>query len=75
MPNHCHNRVTFYSANTERGQDEADIRGRELLHADHTRTRLANTPLMSSDMLKYDWDKPEARLVSYTIRCPQVPSR
>ena len=47
MPNHCHNRVTFYAKHTEiavaQGHckaDQADIRGRELLWSDHTRTRL-----------------------------------
>ena len=51
MPNHCHNRVTFYSANTE---DVAKLK--KIFEDENTFTQIipepdwANTPLMSSDM-------------------------
>ena len=59
MPNHCHNRVTFYSANID---DIAKIK--QIFEDESIFTQIIpepdwlNTPLMSSDMPKYDWDKP-----------------
>ena len=63
MPNHCYNRVTFYSANTE---DVAKLK--QIFTDENTFTQIipepdwANTPLMSSDMPKYDWDKPKGKV-------------
>ena len=63
MPNHCHNRVTVYSANTH---DVAKIK--QIFEDEHCFTQIipepdwANTPLMSSDMPKYDWDKPKGKV-------------
>ena len=65
MPNHCHNRVTFYSSPEHNDQiakinqlflDE-NIFGQIIPEPDWL-----NTPLMSSDMPKYDWDKPLGKL-------------
>ena len=59
MPNHCHNRVTVYSANTH---DVAKIK--QMFEDENCFTQIIpepdwlNTPLMSSDMPKHDWDKP-----------------
>ena len=59
MPNHCHNRVTVDSANTH---DVAKIK--KMFEDENVFTQIIpepdwlNTPLMSSDMPKYDWDKP-----------------
>tara|TARA_Y100000813_G_scaffold38797_1_gene26367 strand:- start:107 stop:565 length:459 start_codon:yes stop_codon:yes gene_type:complete len=59
MPNHCHNRVTVYSANTH---DVAKIK--QMFEDENCFTQIIpepdwlNTPLMSSDMPKYDWDTP-----------------
>ena len=63
MPNHCHNRVTFYSANTEAVAklkqifEDENCFGQIIPEPDWT-----NTPLMSSDMPKYDWDQPLGKL-------------
>ena len=63
MPNHCHNRVTFYSANTE---DVAKLK--KIFEDENTFTQIipepdwANTPLMSSDVQKYSWDKPKGKV-------------
>ena len=63
MPNHCHNRVTVYSANTH---DVAKIR--QMFEDENVFTQIIpepdwlNTPLMSSDMPKYDWDKPKGKV-------------
>ena len=57
MPNHCHNRVTVYSANTH---DVAKIK--QMFEDENCFTQIIpepdclNTPLMSSDMPKDDWD-------------------
>ena len=59
MPNHCHNRVTVYSANTH---DVAKIR--QMFEDESTFGQIIpepdwpNIPLTSSDMPKYDWDQP-----------------
>ena len=59
MPNHCHNRVTVYSANID---DVAKIK--QMFEDENCFTQIIpepdwlNTPLMSSDMPKHDWDKP-----------------
>ena len=59
MPNHCHNRVTFYSANTE-----AVAKLKQIFEDENCFGQIipepdwANTPLMSSDMPKYNWDTP-----------------
>ena len=59
MPNHCHNRVTVYSANTH---DVAKIK--QMFEDENCFSQIIpepdwlNTPLMSSDMPKYDWDTP-----------------
>ena len=60
MPNHCHNRVTFYSANTE-----AVAKLKQIFEDENCFTQIipepdwANTPLMSSDVkgLVYDRGK------------------
>ena len=40
MPNHCHNRVTFYAANTDAVAKIKQIFEMRTLWSDHTRTRL-----------------------------------
>ena len=63
MPNHCHNRVTVWSANTH---DVAKIK--QMFEDEECFTQIIpepdwlNTPLMSSDMPKYDWDKPKGKV-------------
>ena len=63
MPNHCHNRVTVYSANThdvakiKQIFEDEDCFGQIIPEPDWH-----NTPLMSSDMPKYDWDKPKGKV-------------
>ena len=63
MPNHCYNRVTFYSDNTEEVAklkkifEDENCFGQIIPEPDW-----ANTPLMSSDMPKYDWDKPKGKV-------------
>ena len=63
MPNHCHNRVTVYSANTH---DVAKIK--KMFEDENCFTQIIpepdwlNTPLMSSDMPKYDWDTPKGKV-------------
>ena len=61
MPNHCHNRVTFY-ASPKHNDQIAKIK--QMFLDENIFTQIIpepdwlNTPLMSSDMPKYDWDKP-----------------
>ena len=63
MPNHCHNRVTFYSANTE-----AVAKLKQIFEDENCFGQIipepdwANTPLMSSDMPRNDLYKPKGKL-------------
>ena len=56
MPNHCHNRVTFYSSGNDTDESRAQIKKiRKLFDDENVFTQIipepdwANTPLMSSD--------------------------
>ena len=67
MPNHCTNRVTFYSDDTtvilrlhkifSRALDEKD--DRTVFGAFIPEPDWANTPLAKNDVLEYSWDKPK----------------
>ena len=70
MPNHCHNRVTFYAHHSD---DEGKARDsiaklKKIFEDEECFTQIIpapdwlNTPLMSSDMPKYDWDKPKGKV-------------
>ena len=58
MPNHCHNRVTVYSANTH---DVAKIK--QIFEDEHCFTQIipepdwANTPLMTSELKRFGNDR------------------
>ena len=68
MPNHCHNRVTVYAptmgaearshvAKIKRIFEDENCFGQIIPEPDWL-----NIPLMSSDMPKYDWDKPKGKV-------------
>ena len=65
MPNHCHNRVTIYSGGNDTEETLEQIaKLKEIFEGESIFPQIIpepdwlNTPLMSSDMPKYDWDKP-----------------
>ena len=65
MPNHCHNRVTLYSSGNDTNESRAQIQKIKAIFEDENcfgqiipEPDWTNTPLMSSDMPKYDWDTP-----------------
>ena len=69
MPNHCHNRVTFYSSGInpdDRAKDIAKIK--QIFEDENTFGQIIpepdwlNTPLMSSDAPKYSWDSPKGKV-------------
>ena len=69
MPNHCHNRVTFYSGGNDTDETRAQIAKLKQIFEDEStfgqiipEPDWPNTPLMSSDMPKYDWDKPKGKV-------------
>ena len=69
MPNHCHNRVTFSSYGQETDKSLTQIaKLKQIFEDEECFTQIIpepdweNTPLMSSDMPKYDWDKPKGKL-------------
>ena len=64
MPNHCHNRVTIYGSGNDTDESRAQIQKiKQMFEDEECFTQIIpepdwlNTPLMSSDMPKYDWDK------------------
>ena len=63
MPNHCHNRVTFYSANTD-----AVAKLKQIFTDEDCFTQIipepdwANTPLMSSDVKRYSFSEPKGKV-------------
>ena len=65
MPNHCRNRVTFYPAGDNIEKAIEDIKAiKQMFEDEECFTQIIpepdwlNTPLMSSDMPKHDWDTP-----------------
>ena len=69
MPNHCHNRVTFYPAGDNTDKAIEDINAiKQMFEDENCFTQIipepdwANTPLMSSDMPKYEWDKAKGKV-------------
>ena len=68
MPNHCHNRVTFSRHSDSSVVPEQIEEIKKIFEDENTFTQIipepdwANTPLMSSDMPKYDWDKPKGKV-------------
>ena len=68
MPNHCHNRVTVY-APTMGAEARAHVaKIKQIFEDENCFTQIIpepdwlNTPLMSSDMPKFDWDKPKGKV-------------
>ena len=69
MPNHCHNRVTFYPSgnNTDSSLDQIEtlkdiFTGESVFSQIIPEPDWHNTPLMSSDMPKYEWDKAKGKV-------------
>ena len=66
MPNHCHNRVTFYGSDDESCNKIAKIK--QIFEDENCFTQIipepdwANTPLMSSDMPRNDLYNPKGKL-------------
>ena len=69
MPNHCHNRVTFYPSgnNTASSLDQIETI-KDIFTGESVFTQIIpepdweNTPLMSRDMPKYAWDTAKGKL-------------
>ena len=63
MPNHCHNRVTFYSANTD-----AVAKLKQIFTDENCFTQIIpepdweNTPLMSKDVKEYSFSEPKGKV-------------
>ena len=69
MPNHCHNRVTIYGSGNDTDETRAQIaKLKQMFEDEECFTQIIpepdwlNTPLMSSDMPKYDWDKAKGKV-------------
>ena len=69
MPNHCHNRVTFYPAGDDTAKALEDIEHiKEMFEDEECFTQIipepdwANTPLMSSDVKRYSFSEPKGKV-------------
>ena len=64
MPNHCHNRVTFYTATGDDDSVAKIAKIKQIFEDENCFGQIIpepdwlNTPLMSKDVQKYSWDKP-----------------
>ena len=65
MPNHCHNRVTFYAHHSDGDESSNQIaKIKKIFEDEECFTQIIpepdwlNAPLMSKDVQKYSWDKP-----------------
>ena len=74
MPNHCHNRVTVYSDNTE---DVAKIK--KIFEDEECFTQIIpepdwpNTPLAESDVRKYSFSEPRGKVGELPMKDPDSP--
>ena len=69
MPNHCHNRVTFYSGGNDTDESRAQIaKLKQIFEDENCFTQIipepdwANTPLMSKDVQEYSWSTPRGKV-------------
>ena len=69
MPNHCYNRVIINSSGNDTEATQEQIAELKAIFEDEDcftqiipEPDWANIPLMSSDMPKYDWDKPRGKV-------------
>ena len=69
MPNHCYNRVEIYGSGNDTEETREQIaKLKQIFEDEECFTQIIpepdwlNTPLMSSDMPKYDWDKPKGKV-------------
>jgi len=69
MPNHCHNRVTFYSSGNDTDESRAQIaKLKEIFSGESIFGQIIpepdwhNTPLMSSDVKRYTFSEPKGKV-------------
>ena len=69
MPNHCHNRVTFYAHHSDSGDSEKQIaKIKQIFEDEECFTQIIpepdwlNTPLMSSEVKKYTFSEPKGKV-------------
>ena len=69
MPNHCYNRVEIYGSGNDTEETRAQIAKLKQIFEDENcfgqfipEPEWYNTPLISSDMPKYDWDKAKGKV-------------
>ena len=69
MPNHCHNRVTFYPAGDNTDKAIEDINAiKQMFEDENTFTQIIpepdwhNTPLMSHDVRRYSFSEPKGKI-------------
>ena len=68
MPNHCHNRVTFYAAGTSEESADQIAKLKKIFEDENVFTQIIpepdwlNTPLMSSDVKRYSFSEPKGKV-------------
>ena len=87
MPNHCHNRVTFYAAGTSEESVDQIAKLKQIFEDENCFTQIIpepdwlNTPLMSKDVKEYSFSKPRGAVGELPVmtttddgRSPSFPS-
>ena len=68
MPNHCHNRVTFYAHDCKDKTRDQVAKLKEIFEGESIFPQIIpepdwlNTPLMSKDVQEYSWSKPRGKV-------------
>ena len=68
MPNHCHNRVTFYAAGTSEESADQIAKLKKIFEDENVFTQIIpepdwlNTPLMSKDVKEYSFSEPRGKV-------------
>ena len=69
MPNHCHNRVTFYTHHSDGDESSNQIaKIKQMFEDENTFTQIIpepdwhNTPLMSNDVRRYSFSEPKGKV-------------
>ena len=80
MPNHCHNRVTFYPAGNDTAKAIEDIKAiKQMFEDEECFTQIIpepdwpNTPLAESDVRKYSFSEPRGKVGELPKKDPDSP--
>ena len=74
MPNHCHNRVTFYAAGSSEESTDQIAKLKKIFEDENTFTQIIpepdwpNTPLAEKDVQQYSFSKPRGKVGELPVK-------